>query len=32
MAIDNLIVNVEKQPSEEEGIEFLRSLYKEAEF
>lgn len=32
MAIDNLIVDVEEQPSEEEGIEFLRSLYKEAEF
>lgn len=32
MAIDNLIADVEKQASEEEGLEYLRSLYKEAEF
>ena len=32
MAVDNLIADVKEQPSEEEGIEFLRSLYKEAEF
>lgn len=31
MAIDNLIADVEKLP-EEEGIEYLRLLYKEAEF
>ena len=32
MAIDNLIADVEEQASEEEAIEFLRTLYKEAEF
>ena len=32
MAIDNLIANVEEQASEEEAIEYLRTLYKEAEF
>lgn len=32
MAIDNLIINIEEQASEEEAIEYLRSLYKEAEF
>ena len=32
MAIDNLINDVEEQASEEEGIEYLRTLYKEAEF
>ena len=32
MAIDNLIANVEEQASEEEGLEYLRTLYKEAEF
>ena len=32
MAIDNLIADVEKQASEEEGLEYLRTLYKEAEF
>lgn len=32
MAIDNLVANVEEQASEEEGLEFLRTLYKEAEF
>lgn len=32
MAIDNLIKDVEKQDSEEEAIEYLRTLYKEAEF
>ena len=32
MAIDNLIRNVEEQASEEEAIEYLRTLYKEAEF
>ena len=31
MAIDNLIADVEKQASEEEGLEYLRSLYKEDE-
>ena len=31
LAIDNLINDVEKLP-EEEGIEYIRSLYKEAEF
>lgn len=31
MAIDNLIADVEKLP-EEEAIEYIRSLYKEAEF
>ena len=32
MAIDNLIADVEEQASEEEGLEYLRTLYKEAEF
>ena len=32
MAIDNLVADVEEQASEEEGLEFLRNLYKEAEF
>lgn len=32
MAIDNLIANVNEQASEEEAIEYLRTLYKEAEF
>lgn len=32
MAIDNLIAELEIQSSEEEAIEFLRTLYKEAEF
>ncbi|MBR3348304.1 MAG: hypothetical protein IKG36_02715 [Mycoplasmataceae bacterium] len=32
MAIDNLIADVEEQASEEEAIEYLRNLYKEAEF
>ena len=32
MAIDNLIRNVEEQASEEEGLQYLRTLYKEAEF
>lgn len=32
MAIDNLIVDVEEQASEEEAIEYVRTLYKEAEF
>ena len=32
MAIDNLIKDVEEQDSEEEAIEYLRTLYKEAEF
>ena len=32
MAIDNLVADVEKQASEEEGLEYLRNLYKEAEF
>lgn len=32
MAIDNLIADVEEQASEEEAIEYLRTLYKEAEF
>ena len=32
IAIDNLIKDVEEQASEEEGLEFLRNLYKEAEF
>ena len=31
MAIDNLIRDVEELP-EEEGLEYLRTLYKEAEF
>lgn len=31
MAVDNLIKNVEDLP-EEEGLEYLRTLYKEAEF
>lgn len=31
MAIDNLIADVEKLP-EEEALEYLRNLYKEAEF
>ena len=31
MAIDNLIADVEKLP-EEEALEYLRTLYKEAEF
>ena len=31
LAIDNLINDVEKLP-EEEGLEYIRSLYKEAEF
>ena len=31
LAIDNLINEVEKLP-EEEGLEYIRSLYKEAEF
>lgn len=31
MAIDNLIADVEKLP-EEEAIEYIRNLYKEAEF
>ena len=31
IAIDNLINDVEKLP-EEEGLEYIRSLYKEAEF
>ena len=32
MAIDNLVADVEEQASEEEGLEYLRTLYKEAEF
>ena len=32
MAIDNLIADVEEQTSEEEAVEYLRTLYKEAEF
>ena len=32
MAIDNLINDLEEQASEEEAIEYIRSLYKEAEF
>ncbi len=32
MAIDNLIADVEEQASEEEAIQYLRNLYKEAEF
>ena len=32
MAIDNLIADVEEQTSEEEAIQYLRNLYKEAEF
>lgn len=32
MAIDNLIADVNEQASEEEAIEYLRTLYKEAEF
>ena len=32
MAIDNLIADGEEQASEEEAIEYLRNLYKEAEF
>ena len=32
MAIDNLVADVEEQASEEAGIEYLRTLYKEAEF
>lgn len=31
MAIDNLIADLEKLP-EEEAVEYLRTLYKEAEF
>ena len=31
LAIDNLIKDVEELP-EEEGLEYIRSLYKEAEF
>lgn len=31
LAIDNLVNDVEKLP-EEEGLEYLRALYKEAEF
>lgn len=31
IAIDNLINDIEKLP-EEEGLEYIRSLYKEAEF
>ena len=31
MAIDNLVKDVEELP-EEEGLEYLRTLYKEAEF
>ena len=32
MAIDNLIADVEEQASEKEALEYLRTLYKEAEF
>lgn len=32
MAIDNLVNDLEEQASEEEAIEYLRTLYKEAEF
>lgn len=32
MAIDNLIADLEEQDSEEEAIQYLRTLYKEAEF
>ena len=32
MAIDNLIADVEEQASEEEAVEYLRTLYKEAQF
>lgn len=32
IAIDNLIVTIEEKDSEEEALEYLRSLYKEAEF
>ena len=31
-AIDNLIKDVEEQDSEEEALEYIRRLYKEAEF
>ena len=32
IAIDNLIKDLEEQDSEEEAIEYVRTLYKEAEF
>lgn len=32
MAVDNLINDLEALPSEEKAIEYLRELYKEAEF
>lgn len=32
IAIDNLIKDLEEQASEEEAIEYVRTLYKEAEF
>jgi len=32
MAVDNLIKDLEALPSEEKAIEYLRELYKEAEF
>ena len=32
MAIDNLIKDIEEQDSEEQALEYLRALYKEAEF
>lgn len=32
MAVDNLVKDLEALPSEERAVEYLRELYKEAEF
>lgn len=32
MAIDNLMATIDEKDSEEEALDYLRSLYKEAEF